>query len=51
MIILWLETWLRLRFTIYDYNKGARVMVNIMIGDRVMCIYLGFRVIDRLGLK
>ena len=26
-------------------------MVKMMIGDRVMCIYLGFRVIDRLGLE
>ena len=26
-------------------------MVIIMIGDNVMCIYLGFRVIDRLGLE
>ena len=29
----------------------AGVIVKIMIGDRVMCIYLGFRVIDRLGLE
>ena len=42
---------LMVRVKIYDYDKGARVMVKIMIGDRVMCIYQGFKVIDRIGLE